>query len=93
MSFLTIKSTSFLDSSITRLLILLKPKIIELIDYYGLKSIASQLQKNNNLFDKFVYFDNYSLTRLDIWMLSRYYKIPINIMRIIIKFGEFLKLF
>jgi hypothetical protein len=52
-------------------------QIINVIKYYGMELIYNELNKDKTLIDKFVFLDNYNLTRLDIWMLSLYYKIPI----------------
>ena len=57
-----------------------KSQLINLLNYYGFETISNNLKNNSDLFDKFVYLDNYALTRLDIWILSIYYKLPIIIM-------------
>ena len=61
----------------------IKEKMAQLFKYYGLDSIATEYKikidenEDSNIIETIPFLDTYSLTRLDIWILANYFKIPI----------------
>jgi hypothetical protein len=64
----------------------IKDRFAKLLKYYGMESIADEYRikfisnDDDNFIETLPFFESYHLTRLDIWILSTYYKIPIIIL-------------
>jgi hypothetical protein len=64
----------------------IKERFAKLLKYYGMESISDEYRIKfvSNDDDTFIetlpFFESYHLTRLDIWILATYYKIPIIIL-------------
>ena len=61
----------------------IKERFAKLLKYYGMESIADEYRikfisnDDDNFIETLPFFESYHLTRLDIWILATYYKIPI----------------
>jgi hypothetical protein len=64
----------------------IKERFAKLLKYYGMESISDEYRikfvsnEDDNFIETLPFFESYHLTRLDIWILSTYYKIPIIIL-------------
>jgi hypothetical protein len=64
----------------------IKDRFAKLLKYYGMESIADEYRikftanEDDNFIETLPFFESYHLTRLDIWILATYYKIPIIIL-------------
>ena len=64
----------------------IKDRFAKLLKYYGMESIADEYRikfisnDDDNFIETLPFFESYHLTRLDIWILATYYKIPIIIL-------------
>ena len=64
----------------------IKDRFAKLLKYYGMESIADEYRikfianEDDNFIETLPFFESYHLTRLDIWILASYYKIPIIIL-------------
>ena len=61
----------------------IKERFAKLLKYYGMESISDEYRikfianEDDNFIETLPFFESYHLTRLDIWILATYYKIPI----------------
>jgi hypothetical protein len=64
----------------------IKERFARLLKYYGMDSISDEYRikfianEDDNFIETLPFFESYHLTRLDIWILANYYKIPIIIL-------------
>lgn len=64
----------------------IKERFAKLLKYYGMESISDEYRikfianEDDNFIETLPFFESYHLTRLDIWILATYYKIPIIIL-------------
>jgi hypothetical protein len=64
----------------------IKDRFAKLLKYYGMESIADEYRikftanDDDNFIETLPFFESYHLTRLDIWILATYYKLPIIIL-------------
>ena len=64
----------------------IKDRFAKLLKYYGMESISDEYRikvtanEDDNFIETLPFFESYHLTRLDIWILASYYKIPIIIL-------------
>ena len=64
----------------------IKDRFAKLLKYYGMESIADEYKikftanDDDNFIETLPFFESYHLTRLDIWILATYYKLPIIIL-------------
>jgi hypothetical protein len=64
----------------------IKDRFAKLLKYYGMESISDEYRikfianEDDNFIETLPFFESYHLTRLDIWILATYYKIPIIIL-------------
>jgi hypothetical protein len=64
----------------------IKERFAKLLKYYGMESISDEYRikvianEDDNFIETLPFFESYHLTRLDIWILASYYKIPIIIL-------------
>ena len=64
----------------------IKDRFAKLLKYYGMESIADEYRikfisnDDDNFIETLPFFESYHLTRLDIWILATYYKIPIIVL-------------
>jgi len=64
----------------------IKERFAKLLKYYGMESISDEYRikfianDDDNFIETLPFFESYHLTRLDIWILATYYKIPIIIL-------------
>ena len=64
----------------------IKDRFAKLLKYYGMESVADEYRikftanDDDNFIETLPFFESYHLTRLDIWILATYYKLPIIIL-------------
>jgi hypothetical protein len=64
----------------------IKERFARLLKYYGMDSISDEYRikfianEDDNFIETLPFFESYHLTRLDIWILANYYKIPIIVL-------------
>ena len=64
----------------------IKERFAKLLKYYGMESIADEYRikfianDDDNFIETLPFFESYHLTRLDIWIIATYYKLPIIIL-------------
>lgn len=61
----------------------IKEKIVEVLKFYGMTTISEEYYKkikthnDDDFIEAIPFLENYYLTRLDIWIIANYYKVPI----------------
>ena len=64
----------------------IKEKIVSVLKYYGMTTISEEYDKkiktgnDDDFIEAIPFLENYYLTRLDIWIIANYYKVPVIIL-------------
>ena len=64
----------------------IKGKIVSVLKYYGMTTISDEYDKkiksgnDDDFIEVIPFLENYYLTRLDIWIIANYYKVPVIIL-------------
>ncbi len=64
----------------------IKEKIVSVLKYYGMTTISEEYEKkiktgnDDDFIEVIPFLENYYLTRLDIWIIANYYKVPVIIL-------------